>query len=44
MANPTTVATLSKNMAVAWNPSLAGAKIEDTFILLENGQLENLTL
>ncbi|WP_013334252.1 M24 family metallopeptidase [Gloeothece verrucosa] len=43
VANPTTDDILSENMAIAWNPSLAGAKIEDTFIVLENGELENLT-
>lgn len=30
-------------MAVAWNLSLSGAKIEDTFIILLDGKLENLT-
>jgi Xaa-Pro aminopeptidase len=44
VANPTTTDTLSENMAVAWNPSLRGAKIEDTFVILEDGKLENLTL
>lgn len=29
-------------MALAWNPSLAGAKVEDTFLLTEGGLL-NLT-
>jgi hypothetical protein len=29
-------------MALAWNPSLAGAKVEDTFLLTEEGLL-NLT-
>jgi len=29
VANPTTTDTLAENMAVAWNPSLTGAKIED---------------
>lgn len=43
IANPTTVDTLAQNMAIALNPSLAGAKIEDTFILLKDSQLENLT-
>jgi Xaa-Pro aminopeptidase len=42
VANPTTNDTLEENMAVAWNPSLPGAKIEDTFVLLKDG-LENLT-
>ncbi|WP_230968530.1 hypothetical protein [Nostoc sp. WHI] len=32
-----------ENTAVAWNPSLPGAKIEDTFIILKDGELENLT-
>jgi Xaa-Pro aminopeptidase len=43
VANPTTTDTLAENMAVAWNPSLAGAKIEDTFVILRDGKLENLT-
>ena len=43
VANPNTCDTLTANMAVAWNPSLPGAKIEDTFVLLEDGKLENLT-
>ena len=42
VANPMTNDTLEENMAVAWNPSLPGAKIEDTFVLLKDG-LENLT-
>ncbi len=42
VANPTTTDVLSAGMAVAWNPSLPGAKVEDTFVLLEAG-LENLT-
>jgi Xaa-Pro aminopeptidase len=44
VANPTTNDTLAENMAVAWNPSLPGAKIEDTFVLVNDGKLENLTL
>lgn len=43
VANPTTTDTLAENMAVAWNPSLTGAKIEDTFVILKDGKLENLT-
>lgn len=42
VANPTTADTLAAGMAVAWNPSLVGAKIEDTFVILNDG-LENLT-
>lgn len=42
VANPSTTDTLVENMAVAWNPSLPGAKIEDTFVILNDG-LENLT-
>ncbi|MDZ7954268.1 M24 family metallopeptidase [Nostoc sp. DedQUE09] len=43
IANPTTSENLVENTAVAWNPSLAGAKIEDTFIIQKDGGLENLT-
>lgn len=43
VANPTTTDTLVENMAVAWNPSLAGAKIEDTFVIIGDAKLENLT-
>ncbi|MBD3883618.1 M24 family metallopeptidase [Phormidium tenue FACHB-886] len=43
IATPGTTATLAANMAIAWNPSLAGAKIEDTFVILEDGRLDNLT-
>ena len=44
VATSETTATLQPGMAIAWNPSLQGAKIEDTFLILEQGQLENLTL
>jgi len=43
VANPTTTDTLAEGIAVAWNPSLAGAKVEDTFVILKDGKLENLT-
>jgi Xaa-Pro aminopeptidase len=43
IATPTTTDRLKANIVMAWNPSLAGAKIEDTFVLLEDGSLENLT-
>ncbi|MBD2041721.1 M24 family metallopeptidase [Microcoleus sp. FACHB-672] len=43
VANPNTDDLLKANMAMAWNPSLPGAKIEDTFVILEGGKLENLT-
>ena len=43
VANPTTSDTLAEGIAVAWNPSLRGAKIEDTFVILNDGNLENLT-
>jgi Xaa-Pro aminopeptidase len=42
VATPTTDDKLDVNMAVAWNPSLAGAKLEDTF-LIRDDRLENLT-
>lgn len=44
VATPDTADVLTANQTIAWNPSLPGAKIEDTFILLEDGSLENLTL
>lgn len=44
VATPSTTDAVLANMAVAWNPSLPGAKIEDTFVISENQQLENLTL
>ncbi|NMG21129.1 M24 family metallopeptidase [Brasilonema bromeliae] len=43
VANPATTDTLAEGIAVAWNPSLPGAKVEDTFVILQDGQLENLT-
>ncbi|AFZ23195.1 Xaa-Pro aminopeptidase [Cylindrospermum stagnale PCC 7417] len=43
VANPTTTDKLTENMAIAWNPSLVGAKIEDTFVIHGHGKLENLT-
>lgn len=42
MADPTTTDVLTVGTALAWNPSLPGAKVEDTFVLIEGG-LENLT-
>lgn len=44
IATPTTSDRLAANTAMAWNPSLSGAKIEDTFLLHEDDHLENLTL
>lgn len=43
VATPSTPITLAANTAIAWNPSLVGAKEEDTFVLLPDGTLENLT-
>ncbi|HEY9800750.1 MAG TPA: M24 family metallopeptidase [Leptolyngbyaceae cyanobacterium] len=43
VANPSTTDSLTENMAIAWNPSLTGAKIEDTFVILKDRKLENLT-
>jgi Xaa-Pro aminopeptidase len=43
VATPTTTDTLAEGMTVAWNPSLPGAKVEDTFVILNDGKLENLT-
>jgi Xaa-Pro aminopeptidase len=43
VATPTATDTLVAGMAVAWNPSIPGAKVEDTFVIIEDGKLENLT-
>lgn len=43
VANPTTTDTLVEGVPIAWNPSLPGAKVEDTFVILPDGTLENLT-
>ncbi|MEH2298885.1 MAG: M24 family metallopeptidase [Nostoc sp.] len=43
VANSTTTDTLTEGIAVAWNPSLRGAKVEDTFAIRKDGKLENLT-
>ncbi|HEY9602093.1 MAG TPA: M24 family metallopeptidase [Allocoleopsis sp.] len=43
VANPTTTDTLVEGVPMAWNPSLPGAKVEDTFVILPDGTLENLT-
>lgn len=43
IATPEDKTALSAGMAVAWNPSLPGAKVEDTFLITEDG-LENLTV
>lgn len=43
IATPTTRDRLVANTAMAWNPSLSGAKIEDTFLLHVDNHLENLT-
>ncbi len=43
LAVPGDQTSLEVGMAVAWNPSLPGVKVEDTFLITEEG-LENLTL
>ena len=43
IAQPASEFNLEANNAVAWNPSLPGTKIEDTFLLGPDGKLENLT-
>ncbi|MGL5060047.1 MAG: M24 family metallopeptidase [Microcoleus sp.] len=43
IASPATTNMLAENTVVAWNPSLPGAKIEDTFVIGSDGKLENLT-
>ncbi|WP_027480647.1 M24 family metallopeptidase [Deinococcus pimensis] len=44
LAAPGVTDVLEPNMVLAWNPSLPGAKIEDTALLHMDGRLENLTL
>lgn len=43
VATPATAEPLAARMAIAFNPSLPGIKLEDTFLVREDG-LENLTL
>lgn len=43
IAQPSSQFSLKAHSAVAWNPSLAGAKVEDTFLINADGSLENLT-
>jgi len=42
VVNPATTEALTGKHGVAWNPSLPD-KIEDTFVILRDGGLENLT-
>jgi hypothetical protein len=42
VATPATAEPLAARMAIAFNPSLPGIKLEDTFLIGDNG-LENLT-
>lgn len=44
VATPETSDRLTANMVIAWNPSLPGAKIEDTFVVNSDNSLENLSL
>lgn len=44
VATPATSDRLAANMVIAWNPSLPGSKIEDTFVIQADGSLENLSL
>ncbi len=43
VAKPSTKHVITAPQAFAWNPSLPGVKIEDTFLLGENGELDNLS-
>jgi Xaa-Pro aminopeptidase len=43
VATPSTSDRLAANMVLAWNPSIPGAKIEDTFVLHPDNTLENLS-
>lgn len=44
IATPETHDRLAAQMILAWNPSIPGAKIEDTFVLRSDDSLENLSL
>lgn len=37
IATPETIQTIQPGQAFAWNPSITGAKAEETFVLTENG-------
>lgn len=43
VATPETSDRLQANMVVAWNPSIPGAKVEDTFVIHADKHLENLS-
>jgi Xaa-Pro aminopeptidase len=43
IATPATGDRLAAGMVLAWNPSISGAKIEDTFLLHSDHHLENLS-
>lgn len=43
VATPTTRDLMLADQAFAWNPSLPGVKVEDTFLLRADGTLDNLT-
>jgi Xaa-Pro aminopeptidase len=43
VATPDTGDRLAAGMVLAWNPSIPGAKIEDTFLLHSDNHLENLS-
>ncbi|MBL1178209.1 M24 family metallopeptidase [Pantanalinema sp. GBBB05] len=44
VATPETSDRLAAHMVIAWNPSIPGAKIEDTFVVNPDHSLENLSL
>jgi Metallopeptidase family M24 len=43
IATPETSDRLAAHMVLAWNPSVPGAKIEDTFVLNPDNSLDNLS-
>lgn len=43
IATPDDATPVMPGMAVAWNPSIAGAKVEDTYLVDEGGSLRRLT-